>query len=255
MRYDKDHLVFHGLSRPESQHRHMESVTHEFQDSYENLVTSSESEWALKGQIPIKLSDRTDEAFYGYALQELSEIMRVWGMQWWNTLEDLIEAKTRKRIEWWGLDKEATDDFVDMTLGRGGSVVKFRKLLPKSYHEDLNSIGMHKSRERWRKACLEDVKAALVRYSAALLAPMNSSLISDKASQQSRLRALIYYSVNEVRKLKNKSPKHAAAWSNLESYLKTYEDLNVEPPTIEGCLLYTSPSPRDVEESRMPSSA
>ena len=28
---------------------------------------------------------------------------------------------------------------------------------------------------------------------------------------------------------------------------------DVEPP--EGCLLYTSPSPRDVEESRMPSSA
>ena len=26
-------------------------------------------------------------------------------------------------------------------------------------------------------------------------------------------------------------------------------------PTPEGCLLYTSPSPRDVEESRMPSSA
>ena len=25
--------------------------------------------------------------------------------------------------------------------------------------------------------------------------------------------------------------------------------------TLEGCLLYTSPSPRDVEESRMPSSA
>ena len=26
-------------------------------------------------------------------------------------------------------------------------------------------------------------------------------------------------------------------------------------PTLSGCLLYTSPSPRDVEESRMPSSA
>ena len=26
-------------------------------------------------------------------------------------------------------------------------------------------------------------------------------------------------------------------------------------PGAEGCLLYTSPSPRDVEESRMPSSA
>ena len=85
---------------------------------------------------------------------------------------------------------------------------------------------------------MEDIKAVLVRYSAALLAPMNSSLISDKASQQSRLRALIYYSVNEVRKLKNKTPKHAAAWSNLKMYLKTYEDLNVEPPTIEGLVFY-----------------
>ena len=27
------------------------------------------------------------------------------------------------------------------------------------------------------------------------------------------------------------------------------------PAEIHGCLLYTSPSPRDVEESRMPSSA
>ena len=29
----------------------------------------------------------------------------------------------------------------------------------------------------------------------------------------------------------------------------------VDPNTKEPCLLYTSPSPRDVEESRMPSSA
>ena len=28
-----------------------------------------------------------------------------------------------------------------------------------------------------------------------------------------------------------------------------------DPATRSGCLLYTSPSPRDVEESRMPSSA
>ena len=27
------------------------------------------------------------------------------------------------------------------------------------------------------------------------------------------------------------------------------------PPLTDDCLLYTSPSPRDVEESRMPSSA
>ena len=30
---------------------------------------------------------------------------------------------------------------------------------------------------------------------------------------------------------------------------------NVNPPVCKICLLYTSPSPRDVEESRMPSSA
>ena len=35
------------------------------------------------------------------------------------------------------------------------------------------------------------------------------------------------------------------------SILKLDPYLNVDP----GCLLYTSPSPRDVEESRMPSSA
>ena len=30
---------------------------------------------------------------------------------------------------------------------------------------------------------------------------------------------------------------------------------NSDPETLTVCLLYTSPSPRDVEESRMPSSA
>ena len=44
-----------------------------------------------------------------------------------------------------------------------------------------------------------------------------------------------------------------------------HEDLNrliekistsdIQEFLLEGCLLYTSPSPRDVEESRMPSSA
>ena len=33
------------------------------------------------------------------------------------------------------------------------------------------------------------------------------------------------------------------------------ENLRIETHVIEACLLYTSPSPRDVEESRMPSSA
>ena len=41
---------------------------------------------------------------------------------------------------------------------------------------------------------------------------------------------------------------HSPIISSLKpGYIKIYEDLS--------CLLYTSPSPRDVEESRMPSSA
>ena len=39
---------------------------------------------------------------------------------------------------------------------------------------------------------------------------------------------------------------------NEENVLIVLEELI---PYIEACLLYTSPSPRDVEESRMPSSA
>ena len=52
----------------------------------------------------------------------------------------------------------------------------------------------------------------------------------------------------------------------LDKVSKSFDKIQVIPPldlTIEdgeftvfvGCLLYTSPSPRDVEESRMPSSA
>ena len=39
--------------------------------------------------------------------------------------------------------------------------------------------------------------------------------------------------------------------SDPEEFMRIFND----PATAEACLLYTSPSPRDVEESRMPSSA
>ena len=44
----------------------------------------------------------------------------------------------------------------------------------------------------------------------------------------------------------------------LDDVRKALVDLGIEGMTVtevKGCLLYTSPSPRDVEESRMPSSA
>ena len=42
--------------------------------------------------------------------------------------------------------------------------------------------------------------------------------------------------------------------AELENWAKKYEDLTNSDETI-GCLLYTSPSPRDRTRSRMPSSA
>ena len=47
--------------------------------------------------------------------------------------------------------------------------------------------------------------------------------------------------------------KHSGAWRDTkEVWIKSGGTWRL---VHEGCLLYTSPSPRDVEESRMPSSA
>ena len=40
-----------------------------------------------------------------------------------------------------------------------------------------------------------------------------------------------------------------------KQYLKSIKKTGFGPFLFDSCLLYTSPSPRDVEESRMPSSA
>ena len=62
-------------------------------------------------------------------------------------------------------------------------------------------------------------------------------------------------------KLKQYQMSINGEWEDSESK-KTFETLNPENneawaivPEASACLLYTSPSPRDVEESRMPSSA
>ena len=46
-------------------------------------------------------------------------------------------------------------------------------------------------------------------------------------------------------------------WGSMDWRKKAYDDgeQNNVNVVLSGCLLYTSPSPRDVEESRMPSSA
>ena len=50
-----------------------------------------------------------------------------------------------------------------------------------------------------------------------------------------------------------------APYKEIEAFIEqvhsVYPEVNIEVVPYSGCLLYTSPSPRDVEESRMPSSA
>ena len=46
-----------------------------------------------------------------------------------------------------------------------------------------------------------------------------------------------------------------AQFSQLEATVSMSDSIESMVDTFKGCLLYTSPSPRDVEESRMPSSA
>ena len=48
---------------------------------------------------------------------------------------------------------------------------------------------------------------------------------------------------------------HVSRLSALDTYLSSFVDGIKTHTKYDGCLLYTSPSPRDVEESRMPSSA
>ena len=71
--------------------------------------------------------------------------------------------------------------------------------------------------------------------------------------------------------LSAETPRFKVVTYNLENYLversgtrapkpeaarrKVTETLTALRPDVLACLLYTSPSPRDVEESRMPSSA
>ena len=59
--------------------------------------------------------------------------------------------------------------------------------------------------------------------------------------------------------LGNRNPDYKSTWENTSKIVKTADELGFRnvlcPSSYQVCLLYTSPSPRDVEESRMPSSA
>ena len=61
----------------------------------------------------------------------------------------------------------------------------------------------------------------------------------------------------ETRKFLSENPEQYqdAAVHGIRSFLNLQALDSIPKGMIDSCLLYTSPSPRDVEESRMPSSA
>ena len=61
----------------------------------------------------------------------------------------------------------------------------------------------------------------------------------------------IYFIYTLIRFRASKQPK--ADYQGVKNHYSTYAEVGVA--LIEVCLLYTSPSPRDAHESRMPSSA
>ena len=72
-------------------------------------------------------------------------------------------------------------------------------------------------------------------------------------TRENFLRSMLIscFSFTEVAKEASKVMKQGGSLLTL-----TYESTKAIPNyNVMGCLLYTSPSPRDVEESRMPSSA
>ena len=75
----------------------------------------------------------------------------------------------------------------------------------------------------------------------------SSSSHSSSRNQQQQQRAMPFQLFLE----KMRQPLAAELVSGIKHFINTF----VLEEDKEDCLLYTSPSPRDVEESRMPSSA
>ena len=79
------------------------------------------------------------------------------------------------------------------------------------------------------------------------------------AGLQKNLREKIFEDFKNLFEEKSIRSKKNFSFSTPNRLILVFEGLDkqikIKSKEIRGCLLYTSPSPRDVEESRMPSSA
>ena len=83
-------------------------------------------------------------------------------------------------------------------------------------------------------------------YEKANCYVLNTCHIRDKAKEK------VYHEIGRVKKIFRNKKKPIVIVAGCVAQAENQEMLRREPYI---CLLYTSPSPRDVEESRMPSSA
>ena len=99
------------------------------------------------------------------------------------------------------------------------------------------------------------VKAAQKGLPTGLVYSQNEETLGDIGTQklEEMLRTLDWSAVNDVKVDRSQVEvlKIARKMMAQGGGIKATDDLTL----TGGCLLYTSPSPRDVEESRMPSSA
>ena len=81
--------------------------------------------------------------------------------------------------------------------------------------------------------------------------------LRDSISKNGILQPLIVQKLenNQYELIAGERRLRASKMLKLESVPCLIKDVSQRDAAVLGCLLYTSPSPRDVEESRMPSSA
>ena len=108
--------------------------------------------------------------------------------------------------------------------------------------------------DKWRGRHQENTVNSQEKYKSVRKIKVSNSLLGlitnlgDKTVIKTRkTRGTFFYNLDDLNKVFSR-------WDKMRKMKVKVEFKNVSPQ-FKDCLLYTSPSPRDVEESRMPSSA
>ena len=103
----------------------------------------------------------------------------------------------------------------------------------------------------------QTVLSTLNKEQRGYVTPQEFNLFAEQA--QLDIFEQYFYDINQFGRLHGNNTEYSDMLNILEEKISIFEQFNQDVAMAAGgvgtCLLYTSPSPRDVEESRMPSSA